>query len=65
MQFRVKATRNARKHNGLRGVFADEMLRCASGVHGTHASGRGDHRQTVELAAYNSQARLLRHMGTV
>ena len=52
--------------NGLRGVFADEMLRCGSGVHGNYnASGRGNHRQTVELTAYNGQTRLMRHMSTV
>ena len=61
----VQTTRNARKNNGLRGIFADEMLRCRRGVYSSHASGRGDHRQTVKLAAYNSQARLLRHTSTV
>ena len=41
------------------------MLRCGGGIHGAHASGRGDYCQTVKLAAYNGQARLLRHMSAV
>jgi hypothetical protein len=61
----VQAARNAREHNGLRSIFADEMLRCGSGINGTHTCRRCDHGQTVKLTAYNGQARLLRHVSAV
>jgi hypothetical protein len=38
------------------------MLRCRRGVYGSHASGRSNNGQTVELTAHNGQARLLRLM---
>ena len=61
MELGVQTACNARKHNSLRSILANEVLCCGGSVHGTHARRCGDNCQSVEPAGHNVQARLLYH----